>query len=183
MSRVGFRHWAAAAMLAGLMAQASSGTEVDPCTTFKWDVSRELAVMRQAPQALTAAVKPGASVPEVKVGKLYALQLADQSGVTFIASPAKSHASGDATAGMVHFRTGKAGRYRVSITDAHWLDIVDGVDLLQSRDFQGHVGCERPSQIVEFDLPANRDLVLQLSGSKGAAVVVAITAVDGKTAS
>ncbi|HEY5101510.1 MAG TPA: hypothetical protein VII70_01910 [Steroidobacteraceae bacterium] len=182
MSRTVFRRWAAAAILAGLMAQASSGAEVDPCTKFKWDVSRELAVMQQTPQVLAAAVKPGASVPEVKIGTLYALQLADQAGVTFIASPAKSHASDGATAGIVHFRTGKAGRYRVSITDGHWIDIVDGADLLKSEDFQGHVGCARPSKIVEFVLPAKRVLALQLSGSNGAAVVIAITAVDGKPA-
>jgi hypothetical protein len=183
MSRAVFRCWAAAALLAALMSQPSSGAEVDPCTTFKWNVSRELAVMKQTPQALTAAVRSGAAVPEVKLNKLYTLQLADQSGVAFIASPTKSHASGDATAGMVRFRSGNAGRYRVSITDSHWVDVVDGTELVKSRDFQGHVGCERPSKIVEFDLPAHRDLTLQLSGANGAAVDVAVTLVDGEPAS
>jgi hypothetical protein len=51
------------------------------------------------------------------------------------------------------------------------------VRAVPSVDFQGHVGCERPSKIVEFDLPAGRDLTLQFSGSNDAEVFVAITAV------
>jgi hypothetical protein len=71
----------------------------------------------------------------------------------------------------------------VSITSGHWIDIVDGAELLKSVDFQGHVGCERPRKIVEYELPADRDLGLQLSGSNGAEVDMAITAVSAAAAS
>jgi hypothetical protein len=78
----------------------------------------------------------------------------------------------------VRFRVEKAGRYRVSISSGHWIDIVDGTQLVSSRDFQGQRGCERPHKIVEYELPAGRNLTLQFSGSTDAQVIVAITAVN-----
>jgi hypothetical protein len=176
--RLIFTLWAATAILAGVTLQAGRAADADPCTTFKWDVSRELAVMKQTPHALTAAVKPGGDVPELTIGTLYILKLSAQGAVTFVASPAKARASAEATAGIVRFRTDKGGRYRVSITSGHWLDVVDHGRLVQSLDFQGHVGCEQPRKIVEYELPAGRALMLQLSGSKDTAIVMAITAVD-----
>jgi hypothetical protein len=56
------------------------------------------------------------------------------------------------------------------------VDVVDGAQLVPSVDFQGHVGCERPSKIVEFDLPAQRTLTLQFSAATDSEVITAITA-------
>lgn len=80
-------------------------------------------------------------------------------------------------AGLARFRTEKAGRYRVAITSGHWIDIVDDGRLIKSRDFQGARGCERPHKIVEYELPGNRELTLQLSGSPDAEVVLSVTVV------
>jgi hypothetical protein len=164
-------------LLVGFLWQLASAADVDACTGFKWDVSRELAVMKQTPQAITAAVKRGADLPLLSVGTLYSLKLADQTAVAFAAEPGNRHVATGAQAGLVRFRVAKAGHYRVSITSGHWIDVLDGVRAVPSVDFQGHVGCERPSKIVEFDLPAGRDLTLQFSGSNDAEVFVAITAV------
>ena len=106
------------------------------------------------------------------------MKLADQSTVTFVAKPGKPTLNAGTRAGLVRFRLEKAGRYRVSITSGHWIDIVDGTQLVSSRDFQGQRGCQRPHKIVECDLPASRDLTLQFSGSTDAQVLVAITAVS-----
>jgi len=173
--------WSAAAILASVALQASAAN-VGPCTQFKWDASAEVAAMKQSPQVITAAIKPGDGVPEVRLGALYTLKLADQATVKFVTSPAKSRTADGATAGLVRFRVAREGHYRVSITSSHWVDIVDRGELLTSLDFQGHVGCERPRKIVEYELPAGRELTLQLSGSKDAAVTIAITAVSPGTA-
>jgi hypothetical protein len=170
-------------LVAGVLWQAASAADVDACTGFKWDVSHELAVMKQTPHAITAAVKPGTDVPLLSVGTLYSLKLADQAVVAFATEPGKRRVAAGAQAGLVRFRVRKAGRYRVSITSGHWIDVLDGVQAVPSVDFQGHVGCERPSKIVEFDLPAERDLTLQFSGSSDAEVFVAITAVGTHSAS
>lgn len=182
MSRLISMQWTLVALIAGVTSQAASAADVDPCTTYKWDVSRELNIMKQTPQAIGAASKPGANVPQVKVGALYSLTLVGEAGVTFAASPARSRRIDDATAGLVRFRTAKGGHYRVSITSGHWIDIVERNALLKSLDFQGHIGCERPRKIVEYALPADSELTLQLSGSKDAEVMLAITAVGGAAA-
>jgi molybdate transport system substrate-binding protein len=159
------------------LGQAASAADTDLCTRFTWDVSRERAVMKQTPRAVAAAVKPSTDVPQIEPGKLYEVQLAGQSMVTFVAKPGKAALTDGAHAGLVRFRVEKAGRYRVSITSRHWIDVVDGTQLVSSRDFQGQRGCERPHKIVEYELPARRDLTLQFSGSTDAQVIVAITAV------
>jgi hypothetical protein len=177
------RRFLACALLASVLWQVASAADGDACTRFKWDVSRELAVMQQTPQALAAAARPGSSVPQITVGTLYSLRLADQGTVTFVAAPARASRGPGARAGLVRFRVKKAGRYRVSITSGHWVDVVDGMQLVPSVDFQGHVGCERPRKIVEFDLPAGHELTLQFSGSSDAEVIMAVTAVGAPAAS
>ena len=165
------------ALLAGFLCQRAGAADVDGCTHFKWNVSRELAVMKEIPQVIAAAAKPGSEVPQLNVGTLYSLKLTDQAQVTFPVGSAKTNGAPHAEAGLVRFRVKKAGRYRISITSGHWVDVVDGTQLVASVDFQGHVGCERPRKIVEFDLPAGRMLTLQFSGSSDPEVVMAITAI------
>jgi hypothetical protein len=166
-----------AIILMALVSADANAAEADPCSHFKWDVSREVAVMRTTPQPITAAVRPGTDLPQLKVGILYTLTLAEQSAVTFAVQPAKSRSDPAARAGLVRFRVAAPGHYRISITSGHWLDVIDHAQLVDSLDFQGHTGCERPRKIVEYELPAGRDLTLQLSGSSDSPVVVAITAV------
>jgi hypothetical protein len=168
--------------LLATMGQPGSATDTDPCTRFTWDVSRELAAMKQTPRAVAAAVKPGANVPQIEPEQLYDAKLANQPQVTFLAKPAKAAGTDGTYAGLVRFRVEKAGRYRVSISSGHWIDIVDGTQLVSSRDFQGQGGCKRPHKIVEYELPAGRDLTLQFSGSADAQVSVAITAVSTSAA-
>ena len=155
----------------------TSAADTAPCGGFTWDISRELTVMSRTPRALTAAVKPSADVPQIATEEPYEVRLADQYAVTFLAKPGRPTVSDDSRAGLVQFRLKKTGRYRVSITSSHWIDVVDGAQLVNARDFQGHLGCARPHKIVEYTLPADRKLTLQLSGSADAQVVVAITAV------
>jgi hypothetical protein len=166
-------------VIACLVSQAVLAADDDPCTRFTWDVSHELAVARQTPQAITAAPKPGNSVPQLQLDKLYELKLGAQSGVTFALMPGKPTLPDGSQGGLVRFHTDKAGRYRVSSTSGHWIDIIDHGKLIKSRDFQGARGCERPRKIVEYELPGGKDLTLQLSGSPDASVVLSITPVAG----
>jgi hypothetical protein len=147
----------------------------DPCSKFTWDVTRELAVMRQEPTPLHAGAKIE-QAPIVEPEKLYDLKLDAQSDVTFPVVPGKPMLADGAHAGIVKFRVTKSGNYRVAMASAHWVDVVDGNKLIRSRDFQGQRGCERPHKIVEFTLPADRDLALQLSGATADHVLVSITA-------
>ena len=79
--------------LAGLVATTvlvdALADETDGCKEFAWDVSHELTVMKQTPAPITAATKPGAQAPLVKMDKLYELKLSPQAAVTYSANPAK----------------------------------------------------------------------------------------------
>jgi hypothetical protein len=141
-------------------------------------VSHELTVMKQTPQVIVAATKPGRQTPLLELDKLYELKLSPQAAITYAAKPAKPTLNDSAQGGLIRFHVEKAGIYRISITSGHWIDVVDGDHLVKSKDFQGSRDCERPHKIVEFDLPAGKDLILQFSGSTDPVVVMAITPVN-----
>jgi len=151
--------------------------DASPCARYTWDISHELAVLKQTAKPITAASKPAADIPRLQLDKVYAITLAEQGGVTFAATPAKQTAADGTRAGLVRFSTAAAGRYRISLSTGHWIDVVDGATAIQSRDFQGAHGCERPRKVVEFELPASKGLTLQLSGAAGTPVIVTITPV------
>jgi hypothetical protein len=151
--------------------------EVEGCSHFTWDVSHELAVMKQTPKPITAATKPGSETPLLQVDTLYELKLAPQGAVTYSAKPAKPTLDDSAQGGLVRFHVEQPGLYRISITSGHWIDVIEGEQFIKSKDFQGSRGCARPHKIVEFDLPAHKDFVLQFSGSTDPSVTLAITPV------
>jgi hypothetical protein len=159
------------------MASSAFADEADGCQKFAWDVSHEVAVMKQTPAPVTAGTKPGAQAPEVKLDKPYELKLSPQSGVTYSAQPMKPTLNDSALGGLVRFHTGKAGLYRVAITTGHWIDVVNGDTPIKSKDFSGSRECPRPHKIVEFELPANQELVLQFSGATDPTVIASITPV------
>ncbi len=162
--------------LAGL-ATSALATEADGCKKFAWDAAHEVTVMKQKPVPVRAAIKPGSQAPLVKLDELFELELSPQSAVTYSAHPMKPTLDDSAQGGLVRFHTGRAGLYRVSITTGHWIDVVDGDAPIKSKDFSGSRECPRPHKIVEFELPANKELVLQFSGATDPSVIAAITPV------
>jgi len=146
------------------------------CDAYTWDVSHELDVLSKPAISLNAGSNMKTIAP-VDLDKRYAVKLVPQSSVKFAAKVSKPALDDGAQGGMVSFRTGKAGKYRVSLTTGHWLDVVDGGNLVVSRDFQGQRGCEKVHKVVEFELTGNHDFVLQLSGGTAASVGLAITQV------
>ena len=151
--------------------------DTDGCSHFTWDVSHELAVMKQTAKPVTAAAKPDVPMPQLQIDELYELKLAPQSTVSYRIPPAKPTVDASAHGGLMRLRVARSGLYRISITSGHWIDVTVDDQLVKSKDFQGSHSCARPHKIVEFELPANRELILQLSGATEASVLMAITAV------
>jgi hypothetical protein len=179
----------AAAMTSASISSASAASppavaaaDADPCSHFSWDVSHELAVMKQSANPVVAATRAGSASPLLEVDKPYEIKLAPQATVSYIVKPGKPTLDDSAQGGLVRFRLAKPGLYRVSLTSGHWIDVVLGDHLVKSKDFSGSRGCARPHKIVEFVLPANEELTLQLSGSTDSAVTVAITPAGGAPA-
>jgi hypothetical protein len=146
------------------------------CDAFTWDVSHELAVLDQPAKPLQAG-RDAKSAPRAEVDGHYVLSLVPQGNVKFPAKPGKPPAADGAHAGLLVFHAAKPGRYRVSTSTNHWLDVVDGRNLVVSRDFQGQRGCEKAHKIVEFELSGNKDFVVQLSAGADEKVGLAITQV------
>lgn len=154
----------------------------DPCVSDIWKIEHEVAVMSTPPVALDAATDAGAPLPELAPDTAYQLVLGPQSAVRFAYAPERAAQAAQATAGLVQLRVATAGRYRISLSSAHWVDVLDGGRPLTALSFHGHQGCAALRKIVEFELPADRPLVLQLSKASVRSVRVAVTPQDVKKA-
>ncbi len=157
----------------GLALPAFAG---DPCMDFKWNVVNERALFAGDAKALAVGAS-AAAAPRVEIGQLYQFALSDQQQVVFAAAPGKKMLADGASAGLVRFRPGTAGAYRVSLSRGIWIDVIAGGKAIASTDFGGAPGCETPRKVVLYQLPANTELLLQLSGAADADVRVAITTV------
>jgi hypothetical protein len=93
---------------------------------------------------------------------------------------AKKALTDGAFAGLVHLRVATTGPYRISLDQGFWVDIVSHQKLVESTDFTGAHDCSAPRKIVQYNLPAGEDLVLQLSGAAKDRVRVALTAAPAK---
>jgi hypothetical protein len=175
MNRRGFTP--ACAALLGLCIAASALAHDPPdagCGAFSRDVAPELATMRLP--ALPENAQSHGPFPQLLIGKHYALSLLAQDQLKFRVKPGHQARAESPRGGAFEFTVAAAGRYRVSITSRHWIDIVDGQTVVTSLEHFGP-GCELVHKIVEFELPAGRPLTLQLSGQDDAIIGLAITPV------
>ena len=162
------------ALTALLGTGAVANAAEDPCTGFKWNVTEERAVFSQKAQP-SAAGHDLASAPSIKPKTLYDLSLSAQDSVKFAVPPGKKMLADGAFGGLVHFRVPRAGAYRISLDHGFWVDIVSHQQIIESTDFTGAHDCSAPRKIVQYNLPAGEDLILQLSGATKDRVHIALT--------
>jgi hypothetical protein len=146
----------------------------DPCEGFNWNVAHERAVFASVATALTAANASGPA-PSLAVDKLYDITLTPQDKVSFVLAPAKKVLADGAFAGMVKLHIPSPGKYRVSMSEGFWIDVIADGKFAPTDDFTGAHECRAPRKIVQYSLPAG-DLVLQFSNTNSASVRVTVTA-------
>ena len=146
----------------------------DPCDAFSWNVAHERAVFATPAVAVTAAAAAGAA-PTLAVDRLYDIALTPQGQVRFALTPEKKALADGAYAGMVTLHIPVAGRYRVSMSEGFWIDLIADGKFVPTDDFTGSHACRAPRKIVQFILPAG-DLTLQFANTNSASVQVTITA-------
>jgi hypothetical protein len=153
----------------------------DLCATFTWNVSHERQLFATAPIALMAGARYAAA-PPVQAEKLYDLQLGLQTQVAFARPPGKSKPTDGPYAGLAALRVTRAGNYRISLDQPAWIDVITDAaangQSIASGDFQGRSGCHAPHKIVQFALPADKALLIQLSGAADAHLKLTVTRVD-----
>jgi hypothetical protein len=161
-----------------LMAQQPAGKpDAGGCGAFTWNLKREFAAMRTPAMLLAASADPKVNPVRLKEGQHVTATMVPQGSVSFAAPPARQRKAENATAGLLFFKSGAAGHYRISLTSHHWIDVLDHGKAIDSVSHEGHGGCEPLHKAVEFELPASRDLVIQLSGDATATVDIVVTAV------
>jgi hypothetical protein len=135
----------------------------DPCARYKWDVTRERALFA-ATASPVAAAKDGASPPRIATDRAYRVQLLPASQVVFPTTPGKASPTQGSYSGVLALTVPVAGSYRIAVDVPMWIDAVADSHLVPAADYEGQRDCEAPRKIVQFSLPANKPLILQLSG-------------------
>lgn len=147
----------------------------DACDGFTWNVSHERALFATQPVAVTAAKTAGAA-PALAIDTLYEISLTPQNQVNFVLAPDKKALADGAFAGLVTLNVPSTGKYRVSISDPFWIDVIADGKFVATDDFTGVRECHDPRKIVQYALPAGNDLVLQFSNANSASLRVTVTA-------
>jgi len=168
------------AMIAALTLLMATGVmahepPAEGCGAFSRDLAHELKILRGAAVPANAVAGEIRELPKLKLDTYYAVSLAPQELTRFAARPGRASRTPKWRGGVFQFEVPTPGRYRVSISSRHWIDVVDAKTIVESVGHFGP-GCELVHKVVEFDLPAGRPLTLQLSGHDDAMVSLAITA-------
>jgi hypothetical protein len=156
-----------------LLAMATMARAEDACAGFHWNVSQERALFATRPDALSPGSNP-TSAPLIRADHLYEWTVLPQETVTFAVAPGKKITDG-AHAGLARLRLDAAGIYRVSLDQPFWVDVVADGKVIPSKDFQDAPGCQTPHKIVEFELPAGKELLIQLSRATDPRVRMTVT--------
>jgi len=138
------------------------------CGNYAWDLTAELAAWEGADTALAAALQPGEAPDAVPLSPL-AIALRPQGEVRFAAPPGRD-SDGERFAGLLAFTATQDGNLRVSAGGPVWIDVVLAGGLVKESGFEMQTQCERIFKSVAFPVTRGQRLLLQLSGSKTAAV-------------
>ncbi len=144
------------------------------CTGFRFPVETELALFAAKPTATSAGSTLTAS-PSTQLRQLYAVSLAEQSKVRFVAQPEKATLDEGSYAGLLRLEAASAGAFRVSLDEAAWVDVIHEGQALSATRFTGGHQCESLRKSVEFQIPARGTVVIQISGSTDQVVQVLFT--------
>ena len=131
--------------------------------------------MRAEATELSAPIGKSAA-PLLLVGKHYKVDLVPQADTAFVTKPEREARSDSPRGAVLQFRTQAAGRYRVSLSSRHWIDLLVDGRIIPSAGHQGRAGCKYLHKVVEFELPADSTVVLQLSGQDDKTLSLGITA-------
>lgn len=151
------------------MAGTAFAQEPVGCDKFKWPIERERVLLRSA-----MPVAPGGEVsrPLASAVKLPLSPLAD---AKLPMEPSRKPKSPDSNAGFVRFAAlPQAATYRVTLSEAAWIDVVQDDKEVKSTAFTGAMGCDGIRKSVKFNLAAS-SFVVEISGTTAHEIAIAVT--------
>lgn len=163
-----------AVLLLCVLTMPCHAADAADCSTFTWDMSKELALFAGTGKPL-AVGSTATAAPEVAVDTLYAVDLHPLADVAFVHALGKSAPAEAGSGGLLKLRVAAAGRYRITLDAPLWIDVVAGNELVASNGFQGRQPCHLIHKSVEWSLPADVELIVQLAGPSHADAKLAVT--------
>jgi len=151
-----------ASLFAALL--ALTGNPVPACDFPGLDAEADLALHATVPKAVAASVDE-ARAPAVSAGALWEVTLHPLDAVNFARPPGREAAVAT-HAGLLRFPVPTRGRWRVALSDGSWVDLVDGGVIVPSFKHGGDGACERMHKVVDFHVPLEREVLIQLSGAR-----------------
>jgi hypothetical protein len=166
----------AGALLAACSQASLADEDPTACQAPGWDMTRELKAYAGVPSPVTAG---GAArrAPIVRADTLYALALRAQGDVRFVQESPNAPRAAASMAGLARFTVRTAGRYRVTVDTALWIDAVDAASIIPPLNYIAWHRCPHYRKSVEYRLAAGHTVTLQFSGATAASVNVTIEAV------
>ena len=127
------------------------------CDKFKWPVGRDQAAL-QNPQK--PRIESGGAIA---IDAAATLHLVAYSEAHFLLAPTRAPKSPASLAGMASASAPRAGVYKVSLSEAGWIEIVQDGAFVKSSNFSGALDCPGIRKIVEFPLAA-KPFTIEVSG-------------------
>ena len=157
-----------------LVLTATAGTafaqEPVGCDKFKWPIDKERALLGAAVAVASAGE---VAKPLSGAAKLPLVPFAEAKLPT---PPARLPKSPDSYAGFVRYAAlPRAATYRVTLSEAAWIDVVQDGHEVKSSDHTGVLGCDGIRKSVKFNLAAS-PFVVEISGTTAREIAIAVTA-------
>lgn len=166
--------WVCASAFAGEMSRPMDEMHGD-CGNYKTDLANEFKLWAKKSEVNPTSIPVGAGV-EMKLG--------DEKEVHFLSPPGKTFPiASQRFGGVFSFKVPASGRYRISVGDRLWFDVVDSgtKKAVESETFEMQSKCKTILKAVEFSLVENVTYSLQLSSASKNQAKVLVTRVGSAT--
>jgi len=97
-------------------------------------------------------------------GERVALKLAQTDSVAFAHQPGEQMPKQYIYSGMISVRVPKGGDYTVMISEANWVDVVQGGQLIAAKQMGPRIACAKYGKKLEFPLTSG-DAIVQFFGA------------------
>ncbi|MSQ59493.1 MAG: hypothetical protein EXR36_07580 [Betaproteobacteria bacterium] len=144
------------------------------CDQYPWDMNREWSLMitDQVPMKSAAAMDPESRFIPLDRRVQFALHPSER--VRLAAVPEKTNA-GITYAGMGLIRLPFGKKYRISVNQHAWINVIGPKGSVPASKFAMLEGCERLVKTVIFPLESETDYWVQISGSAQPEIALLIT--------
>jgi hypothetical protein len=159
------------AALVLVFARPALAEEPSGCDKFAWDISRAQ-ILLGAPAEAAGAVDR-----DRQTSKAISVALVPLAEAKLAMPPERPPRTAGSLAGSVSFAAGAAGSYRVNLSAAAWIDVVQDGAYLKSGKFTGARDCAGIRKSVEFAIGPG-PFIVQVSGVDSPEIRMVLTPAD-----